>query len=210
MYQLYYSPGACSLAIHALLLELGQKVELINTSLTEGKNRDAAFLKLNPRGQVPVLVDDGFAIREGGAIITYLLDKHQSPMLPKSGKERALALEWLMFANSTLHPAYSRVFFINRQCQDEAAKQQLLAVAVAAIDKLWAEIEERLSAQPYLCGKDCSAADILVAVIANWQAWVPLPITIGKKTKHMLESVAKRSAFQKALAAEGVEYKAAA
>ena len=47
----------------------------------------------------------------GAAIITYLLEKHKSPLLPASGKERATAFEWLMFCNATLHPAFGKAFF---------------------------------------------------------------------------------------------------
>jgi glutathione S-transferase len=58
MYHLYYSAGSCSMAIHIALREMGLDFDLIDTSLGAGKNRSAEFLALNPRGQVPVLVED--------------------------------------------------------------------------------------------------------------------------------------------------------
>ena len=113
MYQLYYSPGACSMAVHVILNELNQPVELHKISLQEGDNRKPEFLRINPRGQVPVLVDDGFVIREGAAQIIYLLEKHKSPLLPASGKERAAALEWLCYANASLHVASAAATYGN-------------------------------------------------------------------------------------------------
>lgn len=210
MYQLYYSPGACSMAVHVVLNELNQPVELINTSISDGKNRSPEFLKLNPRGQIPLLVDDGFAIREGGAIISYLLDKHQSPMMPRSGKERAHALEWLMFANASMHPAYGKAFWINKSVTDPAAKEKLMKVACEQIEKLWQDVDAQLAKTPYVCGKDCSAADILLTVMANWAGWIPQPIALGANVKRMLKDVSNRPTYQKALKAEQVEYKAAA
>src|SRR5580704_1768796 len=94
MYKLYYSPGACSMAVHVALNECNQPVTLEKINIREPRSPE--FLKINPRGQVPVLMDDDLTIREGAAILIYLLEKHQSPLLPKSGKERAVALECLM------------------------------------------------------------------------------------------------------------------
>ena len=210
MYTLYYLPGACSMAVHVLLNELGQKVMLENVSVPDGQPRSATFLKVNPRGNVPVLVDDGEVIREGGAIMTYLLDKHNSPMLPKSGKERARALEWLMFGNATMHPAYAKVFFAMKNITDQAAKDQAIKAAIGQIEKLWDEVDARLAQNPYLCGKELTAADILLTVIANWSGYFPQPVKLGANVKRLLKEVTSRPAYQQALKLEQVEYKAAA
>lgn len=210
MYSLYYLPGACSMAIHVVLNELGQKVTLENVSVPDGQPRSAEFLKVNPRGNVPVLVDDGEIIREGGAIITYLLDKHNSAMLPKSGKERARALEWLMFANASLHPAYAKVFFAMKSITDPAAKDQAIKAAIAQIEKMWEEVDARLAANPYVCGKDVTSADILLTVIANWDQYFPQKVKLGANVKRLLKEITARPAYQTALKLEQVEYKAAA
>jgi glutathione S-transferase len=208
MYQLYYSAGACSLAVHAILNEIGQPVELISASLSEGKNRTPEFLKINPRGSVPVLVDDGHVIREGAAQIIYLLDKHKSDLLPASGIARATALEWLMFCNATLHPAYSRVFGARKSNAEESVKAAITSMAIKYINQLWAEVDAHLANHSYLCGEQLTAADILMTVIANWSSG--FPITLGANVTRMLKDASSRPAFQKALTAEGVTYKMAA
>lgn len=210
MYTLYAMPGTCSMAVHVLLNELNQSVEYRNVSEKDGAANRAEFLKLNPAGQVPVLVDDGHAMAEGGAILSYLMDKHQSPLLPKSGAARATALQWLMFANATMHPAYGRVFFLKRNLEDGATKDKLMAIAVQKINDLWAILDERLAKNPYVCGDALSAADILLTVIANWSHNVPQPVMLGANVKRLLKEISSRPSYQKALAAEKVEYKAAA
>jgi glutathione S-transferase len=207
MYTLYYLPGACSMAVHAVLNELGQAVKLENVSVPRGQPRTPEFLKINPRGNVPVLIDDGQSIREAGAILTYLLDKHESPMLPKSGFPRAVALEWLAFANATLHPAYSRVFFILKTLTDPAGKEEALTAAIESINKLWVDVHGRLDKAQYVCGSECTSADILIAVIANWSPMFPKPIVLGKNVKRLLADVSARPSFQQALKTEGVQYK---
>jgi glutathione S-transferase len=207
MYKLYYSPGACSMGVHIALNECNQEVTLEKIDLMAGQGQTPEYLKINSRGQVPVLADGDFILREGAAILMYVLDKHSSPLLPKSGKERALALEWLMFANASMHPAYGRCFFLKR---NKVTEGPVADAAVAMINKLWADVEQRLSSHPYVCGEQITIADILLAVIANWSGNVQGPVTIGPNTKKMLKNVVARPSYQKALSTEQVEYKAAA
>jgi glutathione S-transferase len=209
MYKLYYAPGTCSMAVHVALNECNQPVTLEKIDLMGGQGQLPEFLKINPRGQVPVLVDGDLTIREGAAILIYILETHQSPLLPKSGKERAAALEWLMFCNATLHPAYARCFFLKRNAQDPA-KEQLLEIAIKMLDKLWKEVEQRLSQHAYLCGDQITMADILMTVIANWSTMLPRPPQIGAKTKKLFQTVIARPAYKRALEIEQVEYKVAA
>lgn len=210
MYTLYGMTGSCSLAVHILLNELNQPVTLIDNRVPAGQPKPAALLAVNPRGNVPVLVEGDFVMREGGAILNYLMDKHNSPMLPKDGPARGRALEWLAFANATMHPAYSRVFFLMAQAES-GGRDEALKRSYAAIDKLWADVDAELANKKFIGGDSISAADILLSVIANWgQATFAKNLTFGANVKRMLKEVSSRPAYQKALADEGVEYKAAA
>jgi glutathione S-transferase len=207
MYKLFYSPGACSMAIHVVLNELNQPVELIRATIGDPGNIDQELHKVNPRNQVPVLVEDGKPILEGGAMITYLCDKHPSDLMPKSGYERAQALQWLMFGNATLHVGYSKAAFVKRN----GGSDELFNKACEQIQGMWDQIEASLasSGKPYLCGDKVTAGDILITVIANW-GFLGVSFNFGPKTKALLKSVSSRPAYQKALTAEQVEYKAAA
>jgi glutathione S-transferase len=199
MYTLYYSPGACSLAIHVALNEIGADFKLENTSIMDGKNRSDEFLKVNPRGQVPVLTDDNKVIREGAAILIYLLEKHNSDLLPKE----ISALEWLMFCNATLHPAYSRVFFLMRNLKEnDANRDHLFEVAVSQINKLWADVEERLASNEYIAGSSLTIADILLTVIYGWSIKMPKSVFIGEKTSVLINKIKSLPSFQKAVLAE--------
>lgn len=211
MYKLFYAPGACSMAVHIALYECGAPCELANVPLRkEGKEKDPEFLKINPRGAVPVLVDGNLVIREGAAILIYLLEKEKSALLPQSGEGRAHALEWLMWNNATLHPAYSRVFWLKRSMQDSEQKEALMHLAIDRLNLLWDDAESRLASSKFLAGDILTIGDILMTVIANWNAWLPEPIAFGPNVKRVLKHVSTRPAYQKALQAEGVEYKAAA
>ena len=203
-YKLYYKPGACSMAIHVILNELNVPFEAIK----QGDLKAPDFLKLNPRGQIPLLIVDGEPVKEGAAIITYLLDTHANDLLPKSGIERAKALEWLMWCNASLHPACSKIFGLKKPAADvldAKAKEDLQKLYLSQVQELWNEADARLAKTKYLAGDKVTAADILMAVIANWGLGTP-----GANVKRVLKDVIARPSYQKALAAEQIEYKAAA
>jgi glutathione S-transferase len=72
MIKLYYSPGACSLAAHIVLEELGIAFEPVLVSLAEGEHKRPEFLRINPKARVPALNVDGKVLTETVAILTYL------------------------------------------------------------------------------------------------------------------------------------------
>lgn len=196
MYKLYYIPGACSRAIHALLNELQQPVELI------ARDAVADFRQINPTNQVPVLVDGELVLREGTAIVLHLLEKHRSPMLPADPAERAGFYQWLLFANATLHPAYSLLFFGARALESDAAKQEVLAKGAARLSALWAIVEDRLQDRPFVCGESLGAVDMMMAVYSGWGQAFPLEIELGDRTRSMIARVQAHPAFAQAVERE--------
>lgn len=208
MYKLYYSAGACSLAVHVTLNEINADFKLQNVSVPAGQSKPAEFLKANPRGSVPAIEIDGFVLREGAAILTYLLDNNKNELLPDSGLERAVALEWLSFANSSLHPLYGRLFFMKKTFGDKAEENSVFAPTISQIQKYWNEIEARLANNEYIAGNKITIADILITVIANWSGHFGSAISFGAKTKAYFTKIISRPSFKKALETEGVSYKA--
>jgi glutathione S-transferase len=196
MYTLYYLTGACSLATQVVLNELDQAVTIID------KNKVDDFSQINPVGSVPVLVADGKTLREGAAIMLYLLDKHQNTMLPSSGVAREQGVQDIMFANATMHPAYGRLFFIAQNISNEEVKQSAFEAAAAAITSLWQVVEKQLTEKTFLGGDEPSAADILLTVYSRWGAHFPVDIPMGPNTKLMLDAVLSMPSFKNALAEE--------
>lgn len=202
MYTLYYSPGACSLATHTILNMLGHKPELIYAASAEN------FEQVNASKMVPVLQDGDRHLTEGAAIILHLLDKHQNDLLPKAGKSRRTAIENLMMANATMHPAYGRLFFANMHLQDGSEKKAFFNAAADAINAIWQSIENKIQEGPYLGGDTVSPADILLTVYSRWGQFFPVDIIIGPKTQKMIELIMQSDAFQLALKRETEDHNA--
>lgn len=193
MYTLYCLPNACSLATHTLLIELGQPVALVH--------RDDApnFAQINPVGSVPALQTKDGLLTEGAAINLYLLQQHPSALWPTQADGQRRAIEDMLFANATVHPAYSRLFFVKANIADPVIQSQTLQRAAEAITKLWAVVEQRLAEQPFLGGAQHSAADIMLTVYARWGEYFPVHIELGRSTQRMLKAVAALPSFQRAL-----------
>ncbi|MBN8542727.1 MAG: glutathione S-transferase family protein [Alphaproteobacteria bacterium] len=207
-YQLYFAPGTCSLAVHVLLREVGASFELIKEDI-KANPRNAEYMKLNPRGSVPILVVDGKVLREGAAILTYIAETHESSLLPSSGWERAKAMEWLAFGNSTLHPVYGRLFGMKGKLGDKAPENEFYQMGVAAIKKYWAEVESVLATQEYIAGNTITVGDILLSVIASWSPLISPEITFGAKTTAYLEKIRSRESYVSSVDAEKSAKKAA-
>lgn len=196
MYKLYFSPGACSLATQVVLRELNQPFELIN------KASVADYRQINPVGAVPALDVNGKIMTEGAAILLYLLESHANELLPKESAARQTAIENLMFANATVHPAYGRLFFIGAAITESNAKQQAFAAAAKQISELWQQVEAQLAGLPYLGGYSLSPADILLTVYASWGEYFPVDIQIGPRTQALISKVKAKNSFQASLEAE--------
>ena len=199
MYTLYYVNGACSLATQTVLHELGEPVEIIEKS--QVKN----FAEINPVGTVPVLVDGEKILTEGAAVMIYLLDKHNSSMLPNNDQDnmaRAQAIQNIMFANATMHPAYGRLFFIAQNISDQNSQAEAFKAATDSISALWKVVEDQLQDKSYLGGNQPSVADILLSVYSRWGEFFPVDIVMGDKVKEMTQAVINRPSFQRALAEE--------
>jgi len=192
MYTLYYSQGACSVATQVVLHELQQEVNIIDVQQMDN------FKEINPVGAVPTLVDGEQTLTEGAAIMLHILSKHKSSLFPEEEGPRQKAIQDIMFANATMHPAYGRLFFLSQNVSDEKVKQDLLDSAAESINQLWEVVENQLANKSFLGGDSPSAADIMLTVYSRWGAYFPVKIVFGEKTTRMLDAVQAMSSFKKA------------
>ena len=205
-YKLYYSPAACSLAVHAVLNAINADFELIKTRIDGKENHTEAYLRLSPLGQVPVLIASDRVLRESAAIIVYLLENAGHALLPGGGDVRTKALQWLFFCNSTLQQAYGAYFLITNNLKDKETAAPALQLISKRIHKLWRYVDSQIESR-FICGEEPTAADILMATIANWSFLIVPSFSMPDKARALCASVSKLPYFAKALTTEGVEYK---
>jgi glutathione S-transferase len=168
--KLYFAPGACSFVPHSMLELSGASFEPISVKLHKGEQRSADYLAMNPRGQVPVLVDDGEVITQIVAILLHLDAKlPDAGILPASGLARTRALSTLAWMNNTVHPTFTHVFMPQKFTDDEAAQQAIKRFAVESYRGLLSEIEALAeNAVPWLTGDRPGALDAYALTLLRW------------------------------------------
>src|SRR5450755_61261 len=127
MLKLYYYPGNANLAPHMLLEELGAPYELLLVDRNAQAHKATDYLRLNPNGLIPVLVDGDLVLYESAAICLHLADRHPEAHLapPLGTAERAHFYKWLIHLTNTVQAELLSYFYPERQTDDAAAAAQL-------------------------------------------------------------------------------------
>lgn len=168
--KLYFAPGACSFVPHAMLELANAEFEPSMVKLHKGEQRAPEYLALNPRGQVPVLVDGDEVITQIVAILLYLDEKlPMAGILPPAGLERARALQVLTWMNNTVHPTFTHVFMPQKFTDDDAAQKAIRDFGAARYRELLGEIEAlALEAAPWMVGARPGALDAYALTLLRW------------------------------------------
>ena len=198
--QLYYSPGACSLAPHILLREAGLAFELEKVDLKSKKTASGQdFLRINPRGYVPALkLDDGSVLTEVAVISQYLADLAPAAhLLPASGLARYRTLEWLSFIATEIHKGFGPLW--NPAMPEEAKR-----FARARLEDRFAHVNQALQSAPYLPGPAFSAPDAYLFVMLNWARLQKIDLAPWPALAAYQTRVAMRPSVHAALEAEGL------
>jgi glutathione S-transferase len=197
--KLYYSPGACSLSPHIVLIESGLAFEPVLASTKSHQLLDGTdYYTINPKGQVPLLeLDNGERLTEGPAILQYIADqvpaKHLAPAV--GTMERYRMQEWLNFITSELHKGIGGLF---NPAMPEEAKALMRS---RAGDKLkW--VDAQLEGRHYLMGDAFSVPDAYLFTVTTWTQHVGIDITALKHLGAFMDRMAARPAVQAAIKSE--------
>ena len=199
--KLYFSPGACSLAVHIALRETGAAVDLAQVDLaTHTLAGGADYLEIAPRGYVPLLeLDDGSRHTEVAALLQYVadLDTAQSLIGTLGSRRRLEVIQWLTFVSTELHKVFSPWLW-HKETADStrAAVKDKLAVR-------FAELDRHLAGHEHLSG-GFSVADAYAFTIVNWANFLALPLEAYPHLQAYLERIGARPHVQAALRAEGL------
>ena len=204
--QLFYSPGACSLASHITAREAGIPVKLERADTKTKKLVDGSdYFAVNSKGAVPALkLDNGQVLTEGVVIMQYLADqKPESKLAPAAGTlERYRLQEWLNYITSEVHKSYSPLWNPNA---DPKVKEYTQANLEKKLD--W--INGQLAGKKYLTGDHFTIADAYLYTVINWSFFLGMNLDKWPALKEFHARVAARPKVQEALEAEGLNKKAA-
>jgi len=211
MITLHYYPGKSSFTPHVLLHELGVPFELTLVRRTEGEHKQPEYLKLNPNGQIPVLVDGNLVLYETAAICLHLADTHPDAALapPLGSAERAHFYKWLAWLTNTLQAMLLHYFYPERMVDygDAAAAQQVKVHAQSRIGEMLALLDAQLASHggPWLLGQHYGAADPFAFMLCRWtRGFDDRPAREHPHISPYLQRMLARPAVQRTLAAEAL------
>lgn len=162
--ELYGSPTPNVLKITIMLEEVGLAYEIHQVNVWKGEQFTDQFVKLNPNGKVPVIVDrdpDGepYAVFESGAILLYLAEK-TGRLLPVQGRPRYDVIQWLAFQMAGLGPMSGQFNHFTMFAGD--GNEYSLSRYTTEVARLYRVIDRRLLETSYVGGADYSVADIAI------------------------------------------------
>ena len=199
MIDLYTAPTPNGWKASICLEELAMPYEVHIVNLLGGDQKQPEYLKLNPNGRIPTIVDrdeDDFAVFESGAILIYLAEK-AGKLLPSDRRGRSRVVQWLMFQMGGIGPMMGQANVFYRYFPEKLQP---------AIDRyqhegrrLFEVLDTRLGESEWL------ADDYSIADIANWSwvrtyEWSGVPIEGLANLRHWMDQMTARPACQKGVA----------
>jgi GSH-dependent disulfide-bond oxidoreductase len=165
MIDLYTAPTPNGWKASITLEELGIHYEVHVINLMAGDQKQPEYLKINPNGRIPAIVDrdeDGFAVFESGAIMIYLAEK-AGRLLPTDRRGRSRVIQWLMFQMGGIGPMMGQANVFYRYFPEKI--QPAIDRYQNESRRLFEVLDRRLGESEWLAG------DYSIADIANW-SWV--------------------------------------
>ena len=154
--------------MHIALEWIGKPYEVEHLVFAGMKSPE--YLKLNPSGVVPTLVDGDMALPEGMAILLHLVDQNPDANIgPAFGSEDRTELHrWLVYLSGTLHPYFWPFFMPMRFTTDESGYDAVKEASQILVDKALTQIDEHLEGREWMVGESRSVADAFLYPMAGW------------------------------------------
>ncbi|MGQ0501506.1 MAG: glutathione S-transferase family protein [Panacagrimonas sp.] len=198
MIDLYTSATPNGWKASIMLEELGVPYTLHALSLSRQEQKTAAYLKINPNGRIPAIVDreeGDFAVFESGAILIYLAEKY-GRFLPADRQGRSRVIQWLMFQMGGIGPMQGQANVFFRYAHEKIP--YAIERYQTETKRLYRVLDTRLADHEYLAG------DYTIADIANW-SWVSLHDWAGVSVDDLphlsrwIETIRARPAVQRGI-----------
>jgi GSH-dependent disulfide-bond oxidoreductase len=185
--------------VSILLEELGVPYTVHAIDLMRGDQKKPDYVKLNPNGRIPTIVDPdngGFAVFESGAILIYLAEKY-GRFLPKDVNGRSTVIQWLMFQMGGIGPMQGQANVFFRYLPEKI--QLAIDRYQNETKRLYKVLEKRLEGREYLCD-EYSIADIANFTWVNIHAWAGVAVDDLPNVTAWLKRIRERPAVQRGLA----------
>lgn len=199
MITVYGHPQTRSTRVTWLLEELGLDYQFVLVDFAKGGSYSEEFLRINPAGKVPAIVEGDLMMTESGAIVTYLSEKYSAgKLIPAPGTpERAVYEQWSYFVLCELEQGLWSLGKHRFALPKEQRVPGMLKTASWEFQKALKLFSLGLADKDYMLGDEFSAVDILLATTLSWAVAFNQPIEL-ENVKAYHQRVIARPAFKAA------------
>lgn len=204
MLTLYYAPNACSRASHITLAKAGADYTARRVNFAQSEQRTPDYLKLNPKGRVPVLVTPQGVLTETPAILLYIAQTFPGAGLAPLADAFALAKmnSFLSFMCSTVHVNHAHRVRGNRWADDESALESMKKKVPQTMGDAFALIENEYFQGPWVMGDRFTVCDPYLFTIAGWLGGDGVDIARFPKVNEHFQRMAADPVVAKVVATE--------
>ncbi|MGH8176309.1 MAG: glutathione S-transferase family protein [Steroidobacter sp.] len=193
--QFYEFGPTRSIRVRWTLQELGVDFEAIVVDLRAGEHTQPEFLKINPAGKLPALVDGDFVLTESVAIVLYLAEKHPDKrLLPADLRSRAELNRWMLFTVTELEQPLWRIARHTMIYPEAERLPADIAIASREFKEMAAVLETHMQDRQFVVGGAVTVADFVLAYTLDWGNEVKLLGDCPRLVSYMERMYARRHA----------------
>jgi len=189
---LYTAPTPNGWKVSIALEEMGIPYEVRVIDFATNEQKADWYVKLNPNGRIPTLIDDGFALFESGAILIYLAEK-TGRFLPRDTQTRSRVIQWLMFQMSAVGPMMGQANVFLRYFPEKI--QPAIDRYQREVTRLFGVLDRQLASHEFVVG-DYSIADMALWPWVSGYEWSGVSVEEFSNLQRWLAKVGERPAVQ--------------
>ncbi len=197
MIHLYTAATPNGRKVSIMLEEVGLPYTVHALKLDEMEQKSPEFLRINPNGRIPAIVDsqnDNFAVFESGAILVYLAEK-TGKLLSEDAKGRSAAMQWLMFQMAGVGPMQGQSHVFRHYAPEKIG--YAIDRYTNETNRLYGVADARLSETSHIAGEDYTIADIALWPWARGCERAGVDISRFPHLRAWIERVGSRPAVRK-------------
>ncbi len=197
MVTIYGSPRSSAGRSYWALEEIGVSYQSQSIDMKAKEHKSPAFLKLNPNGKIPALVDGDLKLFESMAINFYLAEAYKKELLGNTPTEKGLVHQWSFWALSELQTPIIEIFIQKVFVPEDKRSQTVIDDNMKLLPPLFAILDQALEGKKYLVGTEFTLADLNTASVAMIVSAIGFDSKSYKNVSRWLEVLSERPAYQK-------------
>ena len=197
MISIYGSPRSSAGRCFWCLEEAGIEYTHKEINMREKEHKSEAFLKINPNGKIPALVDGDFTIWESMGINFYIAEAHKPELLGSTAQIKGLVHQWSIWAIADLQPPMIEIFIQKVFVPEDRRSQAVIDKALAKLPALFATLERTLGEQKFLAGDEFTLADLNTASVVAVAFQIGVSVDEYPAVKAWMNGMNDRGAYKR-------------